>query len=153
MSAPLNLRATLRALVLPAERVLLVGVRGFGQPVTSEVATLAELPEEAERFDAIVWLVRAGLDGAFARLRRLLRPSGRLVVWVEPTGMAAQVWSALSRAPARTSVALEDVCEALVLAGLLTPRVIGRGPRGFAVCGTMPAHPDTLDALFEQPAP
>ena len=153
MSGSPDLRATLHSAIAPAERLLVVGVGGIGRAAACEVATLTDLPVGEEPFDAIVWLAEAGLADALVRLRRLLRPAGLLVVWVEPSGIASQVWSALSGTPARTSVSLEQVCEALVVGGLLTPRVLGSGRHGFAVCGTMPARRDALDAFFEQPAP
>ncbi|HEX6239305.1 MAG TPA: hypothetical protein VFZ61_00370 [Polyangiales bacterium] len=141
----------MRALFAGDARLLLVGVRNFGHAGALELPGLEALPSRGERFDAAVWCADGDPARGLRLLRAHVRPGALIALWVEPTGLAAQLWSLLARGPARTKLPLEQACEALLLAGLDTPRVLARGRQGFAVSGRVPAPLGPLDAFFEQP--
>lgn len=147
-----NVRAALRALFAPEARLLSVGARHVGHAQALEVPSLQALPAASELFDAAVWCPDTELVSGLKQLRAYLRPGARLALWVEPAGLMTQVWSAVRRAPARTKLPLEQACEALLLVGLIAPRLIAMGSLGFAVSASLPAAPDALDAFFAQPS-
>lgn len=146
-----ELRAQVRA-AFPAEaRVLVVGAKGANLPGAHEISAPDAIVQG--RWDGIAWFARDDLRANLARLRGALVPEGRLVLVVEPTGLSRQLWGALSGANSALPIAFEAACEALILAGLSTPRVLVAGKRGFALLAHAPERREALDAFFEQPLP
>lgn len=152
MTSP-SWQATAGELLAGAERTLLVGCKGVALPRGAELASPAEALSLSESFDAIVWQPRAELRSSLAALKRRLKPGGRLLLG-DDTGRSAEAFFRVllaRRAPRLLSI--EQVCEALLQAGLLQPQVLSHDKRGFLVCARQPAALGMLDALFSQPAP
>ena len=143
------MRAQVRAALSAHARVLVIGAKALNLAGAHEVSDPEAIVKG--RWDGIAWFARDNLRAGLARLRAALAPGGTLVLAVEPPGLTRQLWGALSGAGNAMPLALEEACEALLLAGLLTPRVLVTGKRGFALSAHTPARSDALDAFFEQP--
>jgi len=146
-------QAAARALCAGKQRVLCVGSMGFGLAAHAEVALPADAHVLPGDFDVIVWQPRGELARGLELLKRRLLPGGRLVVWVD-SGRAADAFLRVifARRPA-SQLTLEEVCEALLRAGLVQPQSLSHGKRGHVVTASQPAMLGMLDALFSQQAP
>lgn len=132
-------------------RVLLVNSKGFELPQGSEVAAPSDALAQGQSFDGIFWQPRSPVSSGIATLKKLLLPAGRLLVWVDAARGPEAFFKLLLSRPSGPNIPLEEVCEAVLLAGLLEPRVLYQGKRGFVVSASQPAALGMLDALFSQP--
>jgi hypothetical protein len=137
-----------------ARRVLALGVElTLGGRSVTQLEEPAQTLTSAARYDAVLWRlssdtsqVRAGL----AVLRGALSP-GAVVLLAAPRRAPAmsQLRSVLA-GESSPRARLEPLCDALLLSGLLGPRVHQGLPGWLLVTAELARSVDPLDAFFEQ---
>jgi hypothetical protein len=158
MSGASELRAAVHARFTAGARLLWVGAKGAA-PGSAEVSSLDQLPHGSERFQGVVWLLRSAEDArnetelraGLRRLRGLMSPGAVLALVIEPPGALRQLWGALGRSAGASEITLEQASEALIMTGLLEPRVLSSGRHGLALCAHTAHRFEPLDVFFEQP--
>jgi hypothetical protein len=134
--------------------LLVIGERvRFASGVVTAFATLAELADDGVRHDGAVLHVHdaTALAPALARLSRALSDGAPiLLVAASRIGARARLTALMTRIPP-TVIALEDLCGALLRAGLDTPRVHPDVAGLWLVSARCPARREALDDFFAQP--
>jgi hypothetical protein len=106
---------------------------------------------EGAGYDGVIWRLERPFEEGLGMLRPLLLPGARLFVLVE---LLPSMWGVTREILGGREImrfSREGVCEALLLSGLLSPRVWVDSPRFIAVSAQMPDRADALDDVFAQP--
>ncbi len=118
----------------------------------SSVATLEDASAFGEdAFDSVLWRVDRPLREGVFLLRRVLKPGAKVFFIVDLVPKPLERLRELLGRRTVLRFSREEVCEALVLAGLEAPQVWIDGPKLVALSGNVPSAFEALDQVFSQP--
>jgi hypothetical protein len=132
-------------------RVLLVGAPALEAFESISVADPSAAEIGQARWAGAVWVVDSDLRAGIIALRAQLQPGAKLLVVLERGGRLLARAKRLVGGRPRPTYSREELCEAVLAAGLFEPGLWLDTPRLLAVRGTLPQRPDELDAFFTQP--
>ena len=135
---------------------LAVGIGLTPPERTTVVQELAQACALERRFSSVLWVLSSDMSVVRAGLARLrafvLLPGGTLLLVARKRAPALQQLRALLDGASAPRARLEPLCNGVLLAGLLSPRVHEGVPGWLLVSAALSPTPDPLDAFFQQPA-
>jgi hypothetical protein len=122
---------------------------------TQAVQDLAQACALGRRFSSVLWLLSSDTNVVRPGLTRvcseLLLPGGTLLLVAPTRAPALQQVRALLAGSSAPRAHLAPLCNGVLLAGLLSPRVHHEVAGRLLVSAALSPTPDRLDAFFQQP--
>lgn len=150
-----QLAACARKLLADAQSLLLIGARSEGlAPVVSEFARPEDVEAVTRAHEGALWCapsdalrVRQGI----AMLRGKLARSAPILLAVRRRPPVFEQVRGMLGGSAPAPVRVEALCGALLISGLIHPRVHDAPRAWLLLSASLPAQPCSLDAFFAQP--